>query len=430
MSDTRPLNPSIGQAVAERTYLRQVMISPAGINPQYLHPDDPHQQLWFQIYSNSGFEVLYDRSASFRPAPVLGQDYRFEDWSELSERVVAGNVAMVPGTRGRSALRSLKRAVMVPGGRHLQHGDLTQPTRPQTVFTNCATAASAWSRYYLLLNGSGVGRSVDDALLLVDWDKAPGVQCVIDEKHPDFQWGGMFLSKQEAEHRFGHGSRIRWHVVDDSREGWAKALELWEMMAWEGRWRDSLLILDFSKVRPRGAPIRGMQGRPSSGPIPTMAAFHKAAAGIGGGLPRWLATIYVEHYFSESVLVGGARRASGIITKNWRDAGILEFVAIKMPAIYRGLDPEEIIAYRKENGKPASTPLWTSNHSVAVDSEFWWLNGLKRGDDGYKSNIARKARNVFKAVTETAYSTGTGEPGFVNVDKLNVKRPTAEELFQ
>jgi hypothetical protein len=93
------------------------------------------------------------------------------------------------------------------------------------------------------------------------------------------------------------------------------------------------------------------------------------------------------------------------------------------------LSAEEIADYRKKNGQPMSTPLWTSNHSVAVDAEFWWLNGLKRGQDGYKSGIARKARNVFKAVTETAYATGTGEPGFVNVDKLNVKRPTIEEML-
>jgi len=430
MVEARKLNESIGQAVGERTYLRPVLIEKRNIpNPSYLNPNDPNQQRWFQILTNSGYDVLYSDSDPVIRAPLLGEDYKYEEWSDLSDRVIQGNIALVPGTSGRVANRMLKQSIMVPGGRHLQHGDATQPSRSQTVFTNCATAASAWARYYLLLNGSGVGRSLDDDLLLVDWDKAPNIQCVIDEKHPDFQWGGLFLSKQEAEHRFGHGERAIWHVVDDSREGWAKALETWEMMAWEGRWREHLLILDFSQVRPAGAPIRGMQGRPSSGPIPTMAAFHKAAAGIGGGLPRWLSTLYVEHYFSESVLVGGARRASGILTKNWRDSGILDFIAIKMPGCYRGLSAEEISAYRKENGQPMSTPLWTSNHSVAVDAEFWWLNGLKRGQEGYKSGIARKARNVFKAVTETAYATGTGEPGFVNVDKLNVKRPTIEEML-
>jgi hypothetical protein len=246
------------------------------------------------------------------------------------------------------------------------------------------------------------------------------VQCVLDERHADFQWGGLFMSLREAQHRFGGAERVIWHQVEDSREGWAKALEVWEMMAFEGRFRDSLLVLDFSIVRPAGAPIKGMQGRPSSGPIPVMTAFHKGAAGLIGGAARWLNTVYVEHYFAESVLVGGARRAAGILTMIWTDPNIFDFIAIKMPPEFIGLTPEEILEYRKVNGSPTTTPLWTSNHSVAVDSTFWWLNSLKRGDDGYKSPPARHARKVLTAVSETSYATGSGEPGLIDVSKLNV----------
>jgi len=420
MDISRKLDEGMGQAVGERTYLRPIPLKDQLSNPVRLNPSDPNQQRWYQILSLGGVEVLYDNDAPYTAPPVRGEDYRYETWEELSVRVAFGNASLVPSENMSSAYHLIREAVMLPAGRHLQHGDYTQPSRPQTVFTNCATAPAAWLRYYLLLNGSGVGRSIDDDVLLVDWDKAPAVQCVLDERHADFQWGGLFLSTQEAKHRFGHGERVHWHVVDDSREGWARALEVWEMMTWEMRHRDSLLILDFSQVRRNGAPIKGMQGRPSSGPVPTMAAFHKAAAGIGSGLPRWLQTLYVEHYFSESVLVGGARRASGMITKNWRDAGVLDFARIKMPAEYRGLTMEEITQHRAEHGPPIATPLWTSNHSVAVDDEFWWLLGIKRGQDGYSSSIARHARQVFRVVTETAYATGSGEPGFINVSKLNV----------
>jgi hypothetical protein len=47
-----------------------------------------------------------------------------------------------------------------------------------------------------------------------------------------------------------------------------------ERMAFEKR-RDEVLILDFTGVRPRGAPIMGMQGRPASGPGPLMGAHHQ-----------------------------------------------------------------------------------------------------------------------------------------------------------
>ena len=66
---------------------------------------------------------------------------------------------------------SLRNAIatgaLLASGRHLQHGDTDQPGRNMEVFTNCATAAASFAKFYLLLNGSGVGRSYDDALMTV-----------------------------------------------------------------------------------------------------------------------------------------------------------------------------------------------------------------------------------------------------------------------
>jgi hypothetical protein len=99
------------------------------------------------------------------------------------------------------------------------------------------------------------------------------------------------------------------YVVEDSREGWAKALELWETMAYIGQ-SDKVLVLDFSNVRPKGAPIGGMQGRPSSGPMPLMQAFIAVRDTVvrpkdKKRMPLWKQAMYVDHYFAESVLVGG-----------------------------------------------------------------------------------------------------------------------------
>ena len=420
----RTLNPSIGQAVGERTYLRPVGVGDSPFpNPVFMNPKSKHLQHWFQIVTNSGSEVVFDdRVMAWDDAPVRGVDFRYEEWWELATRVAYGN-SRIDVTHGDDYLElrsGIENGHILMAGRHLQHGDASQPTRPQSVFTNCSTAASAWSRFYLLLNGSGVGRSLDDDLLLIDWDLAPHVQCVLDEQHQDFRWGGEFMSVQESKRRFGLGERVHWHEVEDSREGWARALETWEMMAFERRFANDLLILDYTQVRPEFAPIKGMQGRPSSGPRPTMAAFHKAAAGRGSGLPRWKATAYVEHYFSESVMVGGARRASGLLEKFWKDPGILDFIMSKVPVEYIGLTADEIKAHRETYGKPMTTPLWTSNHSIGVDAEFWWLLSLKRGEQGFSTASARHARAVFKLAIETAWATGSGEPGFLNLHKLNV----------
>ena len=67
----------------------------------------------------------------------------------------------------------------------------------------------------------------------------------------------------QAQHLHAHAGKVHRHVVGDSREGWAEAVEILERLAFRKR-RDDVVILDFSKVRPKGAPIMGMQGRPAS----------------------------------------------------------------------------------------------------------------------------------------------------------------------
>ena len=75
---------------------------------------------------------------------------------------------------------------LLTSGRHLQHGDAGQPTRNMEVFTNCATAIASFAKFYLLLNGSGVGRSYDDALIAVDWAQAPALLLHLSPDHPDY----------------------------------------------------------------------------------------------------------------------------------------------------------------------------------------------------------------------------------------------------
>ena len=382
MSGYRPLHPGMGQAVAERTILRKK------------------------------------------------SDDEWENWGDVAHRVALGNSSLCKTPKEQAAEyevlnRHLSNASLLMSGRHLQHGDATQSERNMEVFTNCSTSASSFMLFYLLLNGSGVGRCYDDDMMLTNWDYAPTLRCVIDQTHADFDWSAH-ESVRDAKHKYGSGRDIMWYKVPDSREGWAKALEIWENAAFQKIHADKMFILDFTDVRCKGSPIGGMQNRPASGPVPLMNAFIKASTLKGAGLERWRQALYIDHYFAECVLVGGARRAARMSTKWWKDKTVTEFVTVKRPIEYDGLKMEEILELREDS--QYSPFLWSSNNSVTVDEEFWKLVDRKRGERGFDSDDAQHARRVLKMVTQSAYGDGTGEPGLINVDKLVQKEDGWEEL--
>ena len=349
-----------------------------------------------------GMGVAVGRRTVFRPEDN-------EDWGKVADRVAAGNMSLayragfgdkVEEQRLRNAIAS---GAMLTSGRHLQHGDGDQYTRGQEVYTNCATAITSFAKFLLLLHGSGVGRSYDDDLIVVDWAQAPDILLYLSPEHKDHyrqaperfaaEFGIPVSGISDFVAREMLGTLTNLHAgatilpVEDSREGWAKALEVWESMAFA---RDNKypLILDSSYVRPAGAPIAGMQNRPASGPLSLMRAFMNVRREVvevarRERMPLWEQNLRVDHLFSVEVQVGGARRSARMSTKDWRDPDILKFVRIK-----------------SEGG------LWSSNNSIMVDKEFW---------DEVRKGVSL-AKDIFGAATEGAYRNG--EPGFINADKL------------
>lgn len=349
-----------------------------------------------------------------------------EDWGAVADRVALGNTMLhKTGTTDKFDFRNhLRNATILMSGRHLQHGDADQPSRNLEVFSNCSTSAASFLLFYLLLNGSGVGRSYDDDMMVVNWDDCPTVRCVLAEDHGDFDYSAD-ESLRDAQHKYGQGENVIWFKVPDSREGWGQAIEQMETLAFQKAYRDHLLVLDFSDVRKKGSPIMGMQGRPSSGPRPMMNALHKIATLKGAGMPKWLQALYVDHYLAEPVLVGGARRAARMAVKIWTDKSVLEFIKIKRPTEFQGLSMDEVIALRQgyiDRGEPLpSAFLWSANQSVGVTKDFWRRLALQPDDQGYNSELSRHARAVHKTATECAYADGTGEPGYINLDELTQK---------
>ncbi|MCA9370295.1 ribonucleoside-diphosphate reductase, partial [Candidatus Woesebacteria bacterium] len=232
----------------------------------------------------------------------------------------------------------------------------------------------------------------DDDMCLVDWDNMPNVRCVIADTHADFEWG-VDESVRDAEHKYGSSDRVHWFHVPDSREGWAQVIEMMEVMAYEKKFKDDILIFDFSLVRAKGEPIKGMQDRPSSGPKPLMRAIEKVGMIKGAGLPNWKQAMFVDHYLAECVLVGGARRSARIATKVWTDPDVFDFIDIKKGGF-----------------------LWSANNSVSVDEKFW----------KQRSNHAKK---VLQAILKASYEDGTGEPGFINQHRL-VQNDDGFESYQ
>lgn len=318
----------------------------------------------------------------------------WESWGDVATRVAFGNVSLM-GTVDAEEFDGLRRHIangtILMSGRSLQHGDGAQALRPQEVFTNCSVSVTSSMLYYLLLNGSGVGRLYDDALMLADWDTCPDFVCVLSRDHADYREGIPTPEQyQDCTHVF---------QVPDSREGWAQAVELLETAA-AGIWKlegKGPLVLDFSLVRPNGSPIGGMQGRPASGPVPFMEALNNIKKVMGQGWKPWKQAMFVDHYLSECVLVGGARRAARIAMKSWFEKDILEFITIK-----------------RDN--PGS--LWSSNNSIMADAEFW----SAADTPGTDANL------VFATAVTAAFFDGTGEPGFVNYDKLPANNEGMEIL--
>jgi len=317
----------------------------------------------------------------------LKEDGSRETWGDVARRVALGNTSLVPTRNAEFDVmhKHLAQASLLMSGRHLQHGDENQGLRPQEVFTNCSTSAASFLLFRLLLSGSGVGTDYSDHMQIIDWAKTmPNVVVTIDPSHPDVLSGEIkAMSLRDAQHLYRF-TQADIHIVEDSREGWAEAVQMIEHYAFRGH-SNVTLILDFSKVRHRGQPIRGMQNRPASGPGPLMEAIRKIAAVKGSNMDPWMATMFIDHFLAECVLVGGARRAARMATKYWKDAGILDFIQLKRGGF-----------------------LWSSNNSILVDAEFW-----------AEAHIAGTwANRVFNAAIEAAYHDGTGEPGFINVDKL------------
>lgn len=158
---------------------------------------------------------------------------------------------------------------------------------------NCAAIAVDSPRvfdevFFILMNGSGVGFSVERQFI----NKLPEV----------------------AERLFDTDTTI---VVQDSKEGWAKALKELIALLYNGdvpKW-------DLSLVRPAGARLKTFGGR-SSGPEPLDLLFRKTVQLFKRAAGRRLNSLECHDLLcqiADTVIVGGVRRSAMISMSNLTD---------------------------------------------------------------------------------------------------------------
>ena len=106
-------------------------------------------------------------------------------------------------------------------------------------------------------------------------------------------------------------------VVEDSKQGWAKAYKELLAMLWAGQ----IPVIDVSRLRPAGARLKTMGGR-SSGPQPLVNLFDFTIAKFKNAVGRQLKPIECHDIMckiGEIVVVGGVRRSAMISLSNIND---------------------------------------------------------------------------------------------------------------
>ena len=162
-------------------------------------------------------------------------------------------------------------------------------------------------------------------------------------------------------------------VVEDSKNGWAKAYRELLAMLWAGQ----IPAIDVSKLRPAGARLKTMGGR-SSGPQPLVNLFDFTIAKFKQAAGRQLKPIEAHDIMckiGEVVVVGGVRRSAMISLSNINDI--------------------EMASAKSGNWWEANSQRALSNNSVAY---------------------ARKpAMEQFIAEWKNLYDSKSGERGIYNV---------------
>ena len=146
-------------------------------------------------------------------------------------------------------------------------------------------------------------------------------------------------------------------VVPDSREGWAEAVGvLLESYFFKNR---SIVMFDYSEVRPAGAPLKSFGGQ-ASGPQPLIDCVEQIRELLDGREGDKVSSrdiVDIMNLIGKAVVAGGARRSAQIAFGDQTD---LDYVGIK----------DWTLPENKKRTDPEFGWAWNSNNSVFVSGDI------------------------------------------------------------
>uniref|UniRef100_A0AAU8GQR9 ribonucleoside-triphosphate reductase (thioredoxin) n=1 Tax=Mycobacterium phage BabyBack TaxID=3158877 RepID=A0AAU8GQR9_9CAUD len=343
-------------------------------------------------------ELVYNRTYA-RTKP----DGTKETWRETVQRVVDGNLALVPpryhqDDEREQLIRLMSQFKILPAGRHLWASGVRNA---QHLF-NCWVAG--WPEeisdhfqftFMRLMEGGGVGANYSNHYLdhYGPVQQELFVHIVCDPDHPDYMAmrdAGILSTEYDPDW-------VGAFEVEDSREGWAAALT--DLI--DTHYRDEVThfqrVYDVSRVRPEGAKLKTFGGK-ASGPKPFAEMLIKVGKILSqhayeGLAVSGISAMAIDHAIASCVVAGGVRRSARMSMMHWADPQITEFV----------------------NCKNVSGEHWTTNISVEVDDEFWAAVNKPKDGENYL------AHNVLHTLAEGAVHNG--EPGMWDSSLSNVGEP-------
>lgn len=215
-----------------------------------------------------------------------------ESWGQTIDRFMVNIVGDKVDSKTKGELeQAILGLEVMPSMRSLMTAG-PAANRDNTCMYNCSYLAvddikSFDEAMFILLCGTGVGFSVERQYV----NKLPEVPQLFDSE-----------------------TNI---VVNDSKEGWAKALRQLIALLYSGE----VPTWDVSRVRPAGAPLKTFGGR-ASGPAPLVDLFNFAITTFRAAQGRKLSSIEVHDIMckiGEVVVVGGVRRSAMISLSNLSD---------------------------------------------------------------------------------------------------------------
>lgn len=325
-----------------------------------------------------------------------------ENWEETVDRYLdfVAPVELVGEVARKSLRKSILKLDVMPSMRGLMMaGEAAE--RCNVGIYNCAyTPIDTPRRFaevlYILMCGTGVGFSVEKFYT----ETLPVV--------PDYLQRSLPCAPLEF-------------VVEDSRRGWAEALEFLVAELYRG----TIPTFDYSQIRPAGARLKTTGGR-ASGPEPLKKLIEFVIKTFGEAQGRRLKPLEVYDIccmIGEIVVVGGVRRSAMICLFDQDDVALAEAktrYSVKEWSYDAEADLHDFVwidSYGVWHQQTARLNEWDAKALEQQGVVGWWLvapwRALSNNSAVYSQDTTKEQ---FDEDWRRLQFSGSGEPGLFNRD--------------